>query len=351
MDMLAERVDAVIGVDTHTDTHTAVICDARGGVLATRTVATTTAGYRQLVQAAAEAAPGPRLVWAIEGTGSYGAGLSELLTQAGAEVIEVRAAVRPRGQGKNDTNDAVAIARAALAGTHTQHARPRTGAVRDTLALLVSARAADVATRTKLINRFKATVLKAPTWIRDRLRDLPTSTQLATAARLRGPRTPELTTRAYLQVLRSTAAQIAALDTAIAEADARLDELTATHAAPLRAEYGIGPVTAAQILIAWSHPGRIHSEAAFAALAGTSPLEASSGRTTRHRLNRSGDRQLNAALHRIVLTRQAHHHHRTSNYIARRTADGKTPREIQRCLKRYLARHLYRLLETLPAMP
>ena len=351
MDMLADRVDAVIGVDTHTDTHTAAICDARGGVLATLTVATTTAGYAQLLDAAAETAPGPRLVWAIEGTGSYGAGLTELLLATDAEVIEIRAARRPRGQGKNDTHDAIAIARAALAQTGMQHARPRTGAVRDALALLVTTRAADVATRTRLINRFKATVLTAPTWIRDRLRDLPTDTQVATAARLRGPRHPEIATRYCLQVLRSTAAQISALTTAIAEAEASLDELTATHAAPLRAEYGVGPVTAAQILIAWSHPGRIHSEAAFAALAGTSPLEASSGRTTRHRLNRCGDRHLNAALHRIVLTRQAHHHQRTSTYIAKRTADGKTRREIQRCLKRYLARHLYRLLETLPAMP
>jgi transposase len=351
MDMLAERIDAVIGVDTHTDTHTAAVCDARGGVLATVTVATTAAGYAELLEAAAAAAPGPRLAWAIEGTGSYGAGLSALLLAGDAEVIEIRAAVRPRGQGKNDTHDAIAIARAALAQTESEHARPRTGAVRDALALLLAARAADVATRTRLINAFKATVLKAPTWIRDRLRDLPTDTQIATAARLRGPRQPDLAIHYCLQVLQRTATQITALDAAIAAAEASLDELTATHAAPLRAEYGIGPVSAAQILIAWSHPGRIHSEAAFAALAGTSPLEASSGRTTRHRLNRTGDRQLNAALHRIVLTRRARHHEHTSKYIAKRTADGKTPREIQRCLKRYLARHLYRLLNTLPAMP
>lgn len=351
MDMLAERIDAVIGVDTHTDTHTAAICDARGAVLATLTVATTTAGYLQLLDAAAAAAPGPRLAWAIEGTGSYGAGLTGLLLAADAEVIEVRAARRPRGQGKNDTNDAIAIARAALAQTDTSHARPRAGEVRDALALLLASRAADVATRTRLINAFKADVLKAPTWVRDRLRDLPTDKQLATAARLRGPRTPDIATRYCLQVLHATVVQITALNAAIAAAEASLDELTATYAAPLRAEYGIGPVSAAQLLISWSHPGRIHSEAAFAALAGASPLEASSGRTTRHRLNRTGDRQLNAALHRIMLTRHAHHHDATADYIAKRTAQGKTPREIQRCLKRYLARHLYRLLETLPAMP
>jgi transposase len=351
MDMLADRVDAVIGVDTHTDTHTAAVCDARGGVLTTLTVPTTTAGYLHLLDAAAAAAPGGRLVWAVEGTGSYGAGLTDLLLATGAEVVEIRGARRPRGQGKNDTHDAIAIARTALAQTHTGHACPRTGAVRDALALLLGARAADVATRTRLINAFKATVLKAPASLREKLRDLPTDTQIATAARLRGPRNPDLATRYYLQVLHASAAQIAALTEAISNAEASLDELTATHAAPLRAEYGIGPVSAAQILIAWSHPGRIHSEAAFAALAGTSPLEASSGRTTRHRLNPTGDRHLNAALHRIILNRRAHRHEPTSKYFAKRTADGKTPREIQRCLKRYLARHLYRLLETLPAMP
>ena len=267
MDMLADRVDAVIGVDTHTDTHTAAICDARGGRLATVTVATTAAGYAQLLDAAAAAAPGPRLVWAIEGTGSYGAGLTDLLLVAGAEVIEVRAAVRPRGQSKNDTNDALAIARAALAQTETQHARPRTGAVRDALALLLNTRAADVATRTSLINRLKATVLKAPASLRDKLRDLPTDTQIATAARLRGPRNPDTATRYYLQVLHAITAQITALTVAIKDAEASLDELTATHAAPLRAEYGIGPVSAAQLLISWTHdastprPPSPHSQA------------------------------------------------------------------------------------------
>jgi transposase len=351
MTMLADRVDAVIGVDTHTDTHTAAICDARGGVLATLTVATTAAGYTALLDALLAHAPGPRLAWAIEGTGSYGAGLTELLLASDAEVIEVRAARRRRGQGKNDTIDAIAIARAALAQTELEHARPRTGTVREALRLLATSRAADVATRTSLINRLKAHALTGPAWVRDRLRDLPTNAQIATAARLRGPAYADEATRAAVQVLRSTAAQIVALTAAIAAAEARLDELTATHAAALRAEYGIGPVSAAQILISWSHPGRIHSEAAFAALAGASPLEASSGRTTRHRLNRTGDRQLNAALHRIVLTRRAHDHPETRDYITRRTGEGKTLREIQRCLKRYLARHLYRILETLPALP
>lgn len=349
MTMLADRVDAVIGVDTHTDTHTAVICDARGAQLAELTVPTTDTGYGQLLDAVADHAPGPRVAWIIEGTGSYGAGLTRALQDGEQEVIEVRAATRPRGQGKNDVTDAAAVARTAL----TQHAssQPRHGQVREALRLLTGARDADVRTRTRLINQFKATVLTAPTPVRDRLRGQRTPSQVATALRLRGPKDTDLVTRTCLQVLKATATQITALDAAIRTAEDTLDDLTRNHAQPLRAEYGVGPVSAAHILLAWSHPGRFPTEAAFAALAGTSPLEASSGRTVRHRLNRTGDRQLNAALHRVVLTRRGHHHPPTSAYITRRTSEGRTPREIERCLKRYLARHLHRLLTTMPPMP
>ena len=155
----------------------------------------------------------------------------------------------------------------------------------------------------------------------------------------------------YVQVLRDTAKQIQRLTDAIDDVDKRLDDLTRTHASPLRDQFGVGPVVAAQILISWSHHGRIHSEAAFAALAGTAPLEASSGKTVRHRLNPFGDRRLNAAFHRIALTRRTHRHSETVTYIARRTAEGKTPREINRCLKRALTRRIYRILQTMPAMP
>lgn len=348
MTMLAERVDAVIGVDTHTDTHTCVICDARGAVLAHTTVATTEDGYNQLQDTLLRHAPGPRLAWAVEGTGSYGAGLHRALHRDDQEVIEVRTATRPHGQGKNDITDATAIARTAL--TLTVHTEPRHGQVREALRLLNLTRDADVKTRTRLINRFKAIVLTAPP-LRDRLRGHSTTEQVRTALRLRGPKDADLTTRTCLRVLRDTASQISTLDTTIHATENELDSLTTTHAPTLRAELGIGPVTATQILLAWSHPGRFHSEAAFAALAGTSPLEASSGRTTRHRLNRTGDRHLNAALHRVILTRRRQQHPATHAYITRRTHEGRTHREIERCLKRYLARHLHRLLTTMPPMP
>jgi transposase len=349
MTMLADRIDAVIGVDTHTDTHTAAICDPRGGVLAHLSVPTTDEGYTQLLDALLAHAPGPRVAWAVEGAGSYGCGLVDLLADNHAEVIEVRAAKRPRGQAKNDANDAVAIARAALA--QQVHAQPRTGQVREALRLLTVARNADVKTRTRLVNQFKATVLTAPAVVRDRLRALPTTAQVRAAARLRGPKDGDLRTTTCVQMLRATAAQISALDAAIKTAEASLDTLTATHAAPLRAEVGVGPVTAAQILLTWSHPGRFRSEAAFASIAGTSPLEASSGRTVRYRLNRTGDRQLNAAIHRVVLARRAHDDPDTVAYIQRRTSESKTTRDAVRCLKRYLTRHLFRIVEAMPAMP
>ena len=349
MTMVSERVDAVIGVDTHTDTHTAAVCDAGGGVLAVVTVPADEDGYAELLDAAALHAPGPRIAWGIEGTGCYGAELTEALHGWDQEVIEVRSAVRPRGEGKNDRADAVAIARAAL--NAVKASAPRRGDTREALRVLTVTRAADVATRTRLINALKALVLTAPTPIRDRLRALTTPAQVTTAAALRGPREADLRTATCVRMLRQVAAQIRALDTTIAAAEADLDRLTRAHAAPLRAQFGVGPISAAQILISYSHPGRFRSEAAFASIAGTAPLEASSGRIIRHRLNRTGDRQLNAALHRVILTRRAHHDPETLTYIDRRTTERKTPKEIQRCLKRALSRRLFRLLETMPALP
>lgn len=275
MTMVSERVDAVIGVDTHTDTHTAAVCDAGGGVLAVLTVPADEDGYAELLDAAAVHAPGPRIVWGIEGTGSYGAELTEALHGWDQEVIEV-GSVRPRGQGKNDRTDAVAIARAAL--KQVKASAPRRGDTREALRVLTVTRAADVATRTRLTNSLKALVLTAPVVIRDRLRGLGTPAQVKTAAALRGPREADLRTATCVRVLRQVAAQIRALDTVIAAAE--LDRLTRAHAAPLRAQFGIGPVSAAQILITYSHPGRFRSEAAFASIAGTAPWRPPPGRSS-----------------------------------------------------------------------
>jgi transposase len=263
-------------------------------------------------------------------------------------VVEVTRAARPRGQSKNDTNDAVVIARAALANPNP--AQPRQGNVRDRLRLLMVARDADVATRTRLTNQLKAGILTAPTALRGKLHGLPSPAQIEVAARMRIPKNDD-NLADYVQVLRDTARQIQRLTETIDALEKRIDELTTAHAAPLRGQFGVGAIVAAQILISWSHHGRFRDDAAFAALAGTAPLEASSGKTVRHRLNRTGDRRLNAAFHRIVLTRRTHRHPETMAYIARRTAEGKTLREITRCLKRALTRRIYRILNTMPAIP
>ena len=350
MTMLSERIDAVIGVDTHTDTHTGVIVNAAGGKLFELTVPTTEEGYGQLLDALLNHAPGPRVAWAIEGTASYGGALSDLLHADGGEVLEIPTARRARGRGKNDTNDALAIARAAL--SESSHATPRTGETREALRLITIKRNLDVKERTRRINMFKALLLKLEDTTRDRFRGVSTPTQLAAAARLRVPAAATTATATRLRTLKDTAAQINDLTKKITTAEKHLDQLTQQHAAPLRAQFGVGPISAAQILITFSHPGRFRSPAAFAAIAGTSPLEASSGRTVRHRLNRTGDRQLNAALHRIILTRRrTDGDPETHTYIATRTALGKSPKDAERMLKNYLARRLYRLLETMPAMP
>lgn len=152
-------------------------------------------------------------------------------------------------------------------------------------------------------------------------------------------------------MLRVTARQIQRLTKAVDAVDKQLDDLTKTHAAPLREQFGVGPIVAAQVIISWSHHDRFRDDAAFASLAGTAPLEASSGKTARHRLNRTGDRQLNAAFHRVMLTRRVQRHPETMAYIERRTAEGKSMREIERCLKRALTRRFYRILQAMPAMP
>jgi transposase len=349
MTMLADRVDAVIGVDTHTDTHTAAILNAAGGKLHTLAVASTEDGYGQILDAILQYAPGPRVAWAIEGTGSYGAGLRQLLEADSGEIIEVRAVARPRGMSKNDVNDAITIARTALA--QDTHARPRTGQTRESLRVLTMTRNADVKTRTRLTNALKSLILTATAPVRDKFRDHTSTEQITIARRLRGPKNTSDDVRATITAISSRATQIAALTTSIDAAEKEMTRLISLHAPLLLAVYGVGPISAAQILLTYSHPGRFRSEAAFAAIAGTSPLEASSGRTIRHRLNRTGDRQLNAAIHRILHTRKTCQHPDTIAYIARRNADGKTPKEINRLLKRYLTRHLYRLLETMPAMP
>ena len=343
MTMLADRVDAVIGVDTHKHTHTAAVVTPTGGLVDHLTAPSDAYGAGRLLALARGRAPGRR-AWAIEGTGGYGAGLTSALLEQGEWVIEVDRPRRParRNGAKSDELDALRAAREVLGRTHL--AQPRRRGDREALRVLLCTREAAVRGRTRAIAALHALVVSAPEGLRRRLRHLGARELTARCARLRGGTTRSSEQRATIMALRSTARRALACEAEAAELESALQVLVETLRPDLLAEPGVGVLSAARILNAWSHAGRIRSEAAFAMLAGVAPVEASSGQTVRHRLNRSGDRQLNRALHTIVLVRLAHDAE-TRAYARRRTEEGKTPREIKRCLKRHVARRIFRLLE------
>lgn len=341
MTMLAEDCDVVVGVDTHRDTHTAAFVDRLGGVDETMVIDATTRGYRALL-AASERRAGRR-VWAVEGTGSYGAGLTRFLLAAGERVVEVERPARPaRRAGKTDALDAVRAARDVLARDH--QIEPRDHGNREAIRVLLATRRGAVVARTQAINQLRALVVTAPEPIRARLAGLSSGTLLTRCAALRTR--PEMTAEheATVVALRACARRARTCGLEADDLEHRLVVLLRDVAPALLAEPGVGPISAAAIVLAWSHHGRVRNEAAFAQLAGVAPIPASSGQTVRHRLNRGGDRQLNRALHTIVLARVACHEE-TRAYVERRRAEGKTSREIRRCLKRHLARRIYKLLE------
>jgi transposase len=338
----------VIGVDTHTDTHDAVVVDPLGAVVAQTRVETTPAGHAQLQAWAQGLLPaGRRLLWAIEGSRSHGHGLTRHLQAAGHRVIEAAkpiAAARRR-RGKSDTLDATHAARAALSAD--RHAQPRADGTREALRILLLTHRHDTDTRTATINVFKSLLLGAGE-LRETLRGLSTARQIRTVLALPDPAPDDavdVETRVRVQALRRAAATVRDLDNTITTAEKQLRTLIEQRCPGLLDLPGVGPITAATLLTVWSHHGRVHNEAAFAALGGISPLPASSGRITRHRLNRGGDRALNRAVHTIVTTRRRISHPPTSDYITRRTTEGLTNKEILRCLKRYTIRQLYRFLE------
>jgi transposase len=346
--MLAELVEVVIGVDTHKHTHTAaVLATATGAVLATVTVTADPDGYAQLV-ALAEQHPGLR-GWAMEGSGGYGAGLARHLAAAGELVIELDRPVRParRAGAKSDPLDAERAARDALA--RTRLAQPKTGAERAALQMRLTARRAAVEAATDAQRQLHALVITAPEPVRARFRGQSTRSMITTALRLRATAADAETSTARA-VLRDLARRIRVLETEALGHERAIRALVRTWRPDLLDLPGVGPINAATILTAWSHPGRCRNEGAFAMLAGAAPIPASSGTTVRYRLNRSGNRQLNRALHNIALSR-LRHDPATRAYADRRRTQGKTDRDIKRCLKRYIARQLYRQLETAPPTP
>lgn len=332
-----------IGVDTHKAGHVAVALDRLGHELGACEVEVTEVGYEGLLRWARSFGA---CAFAIEGAASYGAGLARFLTGHGVPLFECeRPSRRDRRRGKNDRLDALLAARRLVAGEGLSELRGH--GVRELLrVLLIERRSADQA-RTVCLNQLHALIVTAPPPLRSRLGDRKRARLVAAAARLRRRLSDDVEQTALIEVLRRLGARAQALGGELAAAERRIDELVRRVAPDLLDECGVGPICAAQLIVSSGEPGRMRSEAAFAALAGTSPVEASSGPTTRHRLNRGGDRQLNCALHRIALTRKRFHAE-TAAYYGRLLARGKSRREALRCVKRMLARHFYRQLRSLP---
>ena len=347
--MLADEVDYVIGVDTHRDAHAVAVIDAVGGVVMEAVTAANDAAFARLLGRIDREAPGRR-VWAIEGSGSYGAGLVRFLAERGERVLEVHRLTRDRrSHAKTDAIDAVRAARTVL--SRDLQATPRTGGTRDALRILIATRRSAVDSRRVALQQLRAFLVTAPDPLRRELGRLTEARLLARCARLRVHASHDRASRALTLALRTCAQRALQARDETDMLDKEITNLVDELAPGLRDEPGVGPISAAQLLIAWSHPGRIRSEAAFARIAGAAPIPATSGQTIRHRLDRGGDRQLNRALHTIVLSRRQRRHPATIAYIERRITEGKTSREATRCLKRYTARHLYRRLNAIATSP
>ncbi|WP_369225122.1 IS110 family transposase [Streptomyces sp. R39] len=300
-------------------------------------------GYQRLLEFAHQHVPGRRC-WALEGTGSYGAGLAAFLADAGEQVIEVCRPKRPpvRGGRKTDMLDAVRAARDALATEHVF--QPRMRGAREAMRVLLATREGAVHASTVAINQLKALIISAPDDLRADLRRLNRPAHITRCAGLRDR--PALSTehRMTTRALRSTAQRVRHLQAEARDLENEILHIVRQQAPELLKLLGVGPITAAQILVSWSHPRRFRSEAAFASFAGVAPIPASSGLTNKHRLNRGGDRQLNRAMHTITLIRMRLDP-TTKTYVARRISEGKSSRDVQRCLKRNVCRQIFKILE------
>jgi transposase len=337
-----EQREVILGVDTHLDTHVGAVINDIGQLLGTKSVSTDTAGYLDLLTWAKSLGSVRRA--GVEGTGTYGAGLARMLDDHEIEVLEVNRPDRAmrRSKGKADPPDAENAARAVLSGIATAVPKDRSGAAEAMRAVSVVRRSA-VKAKTQAINQLRALLVSAPQDIRDRLLKVKTAECIEGCIRLRSlGKTPVLETLTI--TLRLLAKRWSTLAEEIKSLDTMLNDLTNQHARRLRERFGVGPQTAAVLVaVAGDNPERLKSEAALAALCGTSPLQASSGKTVRHRLNRGGDRSANNALWTIALVRMRSDP-RTRAYVDRRTQEGMSLKEIHRCLKRYIVRELYPLI-------
>ena len=333
-------MDIIIGVDTHKHIHAAVAINALGARVGTMTLPVSAQGYRDLESWARSL--GPIRAFGIEGTGCYGAGLSRALQASGHAVFEVNRPNRQRRHqhGKSDPLDAESAARAVLAGHAQALPKSATSSV-EMIRHLKVARDTAIKARSQAMLTLKSILVSAPTALREQLEAITGKmTLIRRLATLRpGPLTS--TTASAKFSLQAIARRWLALDPEIKAHDAHLEHLTAACAPAMTNAPGISSGTTAEmLLLVGDNPERIRSEAAFAKLCGACPIPASSGKTQRHRLNRGGNRQANAALYRVVVGRMRSHQP-TLDYVARRTAEGKATREIIRCLKRFLAREIY----------
>ena len=344
MPRIAEETRLVTGgADTHAGMHMAAVVDQVGRVLGTEPFPADAAGYRKML--AWMRSHGELAMAGVEGTGSYGAGLACYLAGQGVEVAEV---IRPnrqarRRRGKSDAADAVAAALAALNGEASGRPKSHDGAAESIRALKVARRGA-VKARTQAGNQLRDLIVTAPGTLRAKLAPLPAGERVQLAARFRPGDLADPAAGAKA-AMAAVARRHQELTAEIARLDAALEELL-SRAAPQEflARKGVATQVASTLLATiGDNPGRLRTEASFAALCGTSPVDASSGKQVRHRLNRGGDRQANSALWRIVITRMSCDP-RTQAYVARRTAEGKTKKEIIRCLKRYVAREVYKAI-------
>ena len=332
------------GVDTHADTHVAAAVDHNGGLLGIESFPADQAGYEELLGWLVGFGPVEQV--GVEGTGSWGVGLSRFLADHDLMVVEVDRPNRQtrRKQGKSDPTDALAAARAALSGEASVTPKTRNGPVEQIRVLMVARRSAREQ-RIQSLNQLRHLVFTAPEEIRVRFKGRPKTGLVTEAANMRPRKGSDPVVFTTNVVIRNLARRVKRLNAEMAEIDGMLTELLAQTAPSLLALYGAGTDTTASLLItAGDNPDRIHSEGSWAHLCGTTPLPANSGKiTTRFRLNRGGDRQANAALYRIVLTRMSNHEE-TRRYVTRRRKEGLNTAEIMRCLKRYVARQTYKHL-------
>lgn len=342
--MVETPVLVTAGVDTHRDNHVAAALDQMGRVLATASFPATGSGFVELTDWLSGF--GELVAVGVEGTGSYGAGLARYLA---GEAIEVREVIRPNRQhrrryGKADHTDAVAAGRAVQSGEASAKMRHTQGGT-ESLRMLRIARSSAVKSQTMVGNQIRSVLATGPIELAERFAAKSINAVAAEASRLRPRGDLADPVQATKTALQSLGRRHQALREEIDQLGAAIDQLVSqTAPPPLLDECGIGPINATDLLIAFgSNPDRVHSEAAFAALCGVSPVDASSGRQQRHRLNRGGDRQANAALYRAVITR-LRYHQPTREYMTRRLSEGLTKPEVIRCLKRALARRIYKIL-------